>query len=377
MKHRINAEKTRIAGQYEITRELATRLLPARREDSSKRDYGRVLIIAGTEGMMGAAVLCTRASLRSGAGLVTLCCPREQFCIPQTAVPEAMCVPRDLSLLTAEYLNGFSAIAFGPGCLEPAADLPTACECERASFAEKETNLRSVLSRILETYKGILIVDASGLDMLHDAEAQNQNFSHGCKLIVTPHCAEAARLLDTSYESVKKDRDAAAVEIAEKYRAVSLVKGPQTKIAVQEPPVQSATHRKDAEYAIYTNSTGNSGMATGGAGDVLTGIIAGLSAQLAVSGFADETQNDMVDPMSGKQDLVSDNLDPVSGNPDPVSCKPDPVSGKPDPVAAATVLGAYLHGLAGDLAAEGLGKYSLIAVDLVTYLPKAFLSLLV
>ncbi len=83
----------------EITKEMVAGLIPARRANSSKADYGCVLVVAGCEGLMGAAVLSTEAALRGGAGLVTVCCPRELFAIPQTAVPEAMCIDRQYSIL--------------------------------------------------------------------------------------------------------------------------------------------------------------------------------------------------------------------------------------------------------------------------------------
>lgn len=276
-----------------INETMVKAILPERERDSSKRDYGTLLVIAGSEGMMGAAVLCTEAALRSGAGLVSLCCPRELFVIPQTGLPEAMCLPREYDSLSAERLNSYSAVAFGPGM-------------------GKGADVRELLGYVFANYRGTLVLDADGLNAL--ASAPELADGHRCRLIMTPHVAEAARLLACTYEEVAADRSAAARRLSERFSATSVVKGHGTVVCLEGG-------------RTLVNTTGNPGMATGGAGDVLTGIIGALSAQQAARG-AD--------------------------------------------TSLAAVAGVWLHGKAGDIAAHDFGEYSLIAGDITSSLSIAF-----
>lgn len=276
-----------------ITETLVRSILPPRDADTSKRDYGTVLVIAGSEGMMGAAVLCAEAALRGGAGLVTLCCPREFFAIPQTSIPEAMCVRRDYETLTPEKLNSYSAIAFGPGM-------------------GRGQDVAELLKFVMLNYQGTLVLDADGLNAL----AADPSLADGrrCKLILTPHCAEAARLLAWEYEQVAADKAAAAEELSRRYGATAVVKGHGTVVCLEGG-------------RMFVNTTGNPGMATGGAGDVLTGLMAALAGQQAARG-ADTSH--------------------------------------------AAVAAVWLHGKAGDIAAHDFGEYSLIAGDITTSFSLAF-----
>lgn len=276
-----------------INETMVKAILPVRERDTSKRDYGTVLVIAGSEGMMGAGILCTEAALRGGAGLVTFCCPREQFLIPQTGLPEAMCLAREIGVLTAEKLNSYPAIAFGPGM-------------------GKGAEVTELLGHVLANYTGTLILDADGLNTL----AANPELadSHRCRLILTPHTAEAARLLACTYEEVAADRSAAAQKLSERFSAVAVVKGHGTVVCLEGG-------------RTLVNTTGNPGMATGGAGDVLTGLIASLAAQLAA---------------------------------------------RDGDTSLAAVAGVWLHGKAGDIAAHDFGEYSMMAGDITSSLSIAF-----
>lgn len=282
-----------------INETLVRNILPVRAEDTSKRDYGKVLIFAGSEGMMGAGVLCTEAALRGGAGLVTLCCPREWFLVPQTAVPEAMCLARDIDSLTSEKLNEYEAIAFGPGL-------------------GKGSDVDELLFKIFACYSGTLVLDADGLNALAASEelqtACRPEAGRRCGLILTPHCAEAARLLGCAYADVAADRAAAAALLSERFAATAVVKGHGTVVCLDGG-------------RTFVNTTGNPGMATGGAGDVLTGLTAAFAAQLAARGA--ET-------------------------------------------APAALAAVWLHGKAGDIAARDFGEYSLIAGDITNSFSLAF-----
>ena len=276
-----------------ITETLVRRILPPRAADSSKRDYGTTLIVAGSEGMMGAAVLCAEAALRGGAGLVTVCCPRELFVIPQTSIPEAMCIRRDFETLTPEKLNSYSAIAFGPGM-------------------GKGSEVSELLAHIMHNYEGTLVLDADGLNALAAEPALAEG--RRCKLLMTPHCAEAARLLGWEYEQVAADKAAAAAELSRRFGATVAVKGHGTVVCLEIG-------------RMFVNTTGNPGMATGGAGDVLTGLMTALAAQQAARG---------------------------------------------DDTSYAALAAVWLHGKAGDIAAHDFGEYSLIAGDITTSFSLAF-----
>ena len=261
---------------YEEIHGLFTR---KRRRDAHKGMFGRVLIIAGSKGMAGAAILCARGALRTGAGLVTLSVPDDLLPIVQTSVPEAICVPRKASL-TPDILAHFDAIAIGPGL--------------GVSAAAGET-----LSYVLENYGGKLVLDADALNII-----AGSSITLDSDMIITPHPGEAAKLLGATVAVVQARREAAAAFLAEKLGCIAVLKGAGTLIAVTDPSLR-----------LRVNTTGNPGMATGGSGDVLTGVIASLLAQ-----------------------------------------------GMPSETAACA--GVYIHGLAGDLIAHDLGEDGLTAGDL-------------
>jgi NAD(P)H-hydrate epimerase len=284
--------------------EFVTQLpvLAPRAPDSNKGDFGRVLVVAGSRGMSGAAVLCAGAALRGGAGLVYLATPQEVQPIAAAANPCYLTVPcpqddngrlhgdAEGPLLVAA--KGKDVIALGPGLGQSDA-------------------ITQLLTALLDQVPLPVVLDADGLNAMvgHTDRLRGRS----APLVLTPHPGEFARLLGISIAAVQAQRQQTAVRFAAEHGLVLVLKGRATLVT-------------DGKR-IYQNGTGNPGMATGGTGDVLTGLIAALLGQ------------------------------------------------KLDPFAAAQ-LGVHLHGLAGDLARDDLGEVSLIASDLLTYLPRAFRSLL-
>lgn len=215
-------------------------LLKERPEDMHKGDCGKVLIVAGTKGMAGAAGLCAKAALRAGCGLAQVAVTEEILPIVQTITPEATCLIRD-GLKDLDF-STYDAIAFGPGI----------------GTGQDEKNL---LLRILSNYEGPLVVDADGLNIIAKYGLEDEVRNRKCQLIITPHPGEAKRLAGNI-----EDREEMAKALQEKFQCVALLKGNLTLVAL------------DAER-VKINGTGNPGMATAGSGDVLTGIIASFLAQ--------------------------------------------------------------------------------------------------
>lgn len=256
-------------------------LLRERLPFTGKRDYGSALLMAGSTGMMGAAVMCARATLKSGAGLVTVHSASSGINILQTAVPEAMFEPdRGEHFITDMKIHhDHQAVAIGPGI---------------------GTNEKTIdtLELLLKTSLSRLILDADALNCISKRPALLSMLPP--KTIITPHIGEFDRLFGEHKSSEARLRK--AIEMARYYNIIIVLKGHFT-----------ATVRPTGK--VYFNSTGNSGMATAGAGDVLTGVIAAFLAQ----GYL--------------------------------------------PEHAATI-GVYVHGLAGDLAVEKTGEYGLVASDI-------------
>ena len=260
-----------------------------------KGDFGKVLIFAGSVGMAGAAVLNGRAALKSGAGLVQYLLP--DFDTPllpilQTCVPEATCVKMSLQL----KFSGYSAIAAGSGLGQTVEAL-------------------TILTDIIDTYTGTLLLDADALNMTaYNDQLADKVRSANAQIIITPHIGEAKRLLHTTDAiSGDEEREAAALKLAEIYNCTVVLKGAGTLVAAKE----------SGYINIYQNPTGNPGMATAGSGDSLAGIIASLAGQ----GYS--------------------------------------------PADAARI-GVFIHGKAGDLAAEELGEMGMTASDIISYIPCAF-----
>ena len=273
--------------------------LAPRAADSNKGDFGRILIVSGSRGMSGAAVLCGSAALRGGAGLVRVAVPREILPIVAVSNPCYMTAPLaqdDDGRLAESALPELLALARAQTVLAVGPGLG------------RSAGLSALLSRLVPQIDVPLVLDADGLNAFADnAEALRR---HRGPLVMTPHPGEFGRLVGLDAAAVQARRQDLAVDYAAVTNAVLVLKGHGTLVT-------------DGKR-LYRNETGNAGMATAGSGDVLTGLIAALLGQ---------------------------GLEPF----------------------AAAQLGVYLHGLAGDLARDELGAPSLIATDLLHYLPRAFL----
>ncbi|MBI3463610.1 MAG: NAD(P)H-hydrate dehydratase [Planctomycetes bacterium] len=273
-------------------------LLPPRPPDAHKGAAGRVFVLAGSSGMSGAAALCTTGALRVGAGLVTLGIPKSLHHPMVEKLTEAMfrALPEtkegSLSLQglpeIASTIDKMDAVAIGPGL---------------SQNPQTKTLVRQLLPKITKP----LVLDADGLNAL--AEEVDLLKKLPLPIILTPHPGEMGRLTRLSPDDVQRDRQRIAVEFAKKYNVIVVLKGHATVVA-------------DYEGSVYVNDTGNPGMASGGCGDVLTGMIIGLLGQ-GLSRFD------------------------------------------------AARLGVYLHGLAGDLAAAERGEIGLLASDLADRIPQA------
>jgi len=279
-----------------VTHEIAA--APQRRDDAHKGDVGRIIIIGGCCNdvcMVGAPALAANAAFRSGAGLVQLLVPEAIRASVAVLAPCATVrrLPTDAAaLLQATTDYHADVIAIGPGLGDSLA---------ASAFVE-----------FLSGFRGPIVIDADGLNLL--ATVPQFDIPDPRRVVLTPHPGEASRLLsargiDRTIDSSLTARRAAACALVEAYGCTVVLKGRGTIVTNGD--------------RIYTNETGNAGMATGGTGDVLTGVIAALIGQ------------------------------------------------KMDPFEAA-ILGVYLHGLAGDYAAEELGRWSMTALDVIDYLPEAF-----
>jgi ADP-dependent NAD(P)H-hydrate dehydratase / NAD(P)H-hydrate epimerase len=215
--------------------------LSSRRPSAHKGDNGHVLVVGGDIGMQGAAQMTGLAALRSGAGLTSIATRRTHAAVLNAHHPELMSWPVERAAALSPLLNKATVIALGPGL-------------GRAAWGKQ------LFTRVL-TADHPLVVDADGLNWLATKPARRVNW------VLTPHPGEAARLLNVSVSEVQADRYAAVRALAERYQAVTVLKGSGTLIAAFDEPL------------IWVCARGHSGMASGGMGDVLTGIIAGLLAQ--------------------------------------------------------------------------------------------------
>jgi NAD(P)H-hydrate epimerase len=219
--------------------------LKKRKRFSHKGTYGNVLMIAGSYGMMGAAVLSARAALRTGSGLVTVHVPQSGYQIVQTALPEALISidASDIVFSNVPDLSGFNAIGIGPGL-------------------GSKVNTQRALYDLVKKTKVPLVIDADGLNILSANKEWLNILPHGT--ILTPHPKEFERLAGNSKTGYKRNQ--MQIKFAQKYNVIVILKGAYTSIALPDG-------------SCYFNSTGNPGMATAGSGDVLTGIILSLLGQ--------------------------------------------------------------------------------------------------
>jgi len=284
-----------------LTRERMREIVPARVADSHKGDFGRVLVVAGSNGRTGAAHLSAVGALRSGAGLVTIATPRS--CVPVIAAmaPEYM----------TEGLDETASGTIDYGAIDRVLDIKADVIAVGPGLGQAPST-SAFVHALLERAGVPLVLDADALNAFV-GEPERLMGRDGVDVIITPHPGEMARLLNTSIERVQSDRLKHAREFAAAHKVHVVLKGHRTVIA-------------GPDGRTFVNLTGNAGMATGGTGDLLTGMLAAWFAQL---------------------------LD----------------------AEAACKLAVYLHGTAGDLAEADEGEVALIATDIAARLGDAVLEL--
>lgn len=274
----------------QLTHQDVLNILPDRKADSHKGDYGKVLLLCGSVGFTGAAALAAMGALRSGAGLVYLGVPESIYAIEAVKLTEAIVfpLPEEDGKLSAKaipairkYLKGMDAVLIGCG-------------------VGISTGTMAVLDMVLQEFEGPVVVDADGITML--ASCPELIKERKSITILTPHEGEFRRL----NIAVEEERLAGAMIAARELGCIILRKGHETVI----------TNGED----YYINPTGNPGMAVGGSGDVLAGILASLLGQ---------------------------GIDPLK----------------------ATACAAWLHGASGDRCAEKIGQYGMLPTDMVAELP--------
>lgn len=280
-----------------ITSDLARGLLPMRYGPENKGDFGRVLVVSGSKGYTGAAALTAMSALVSGAGLVYLAIPESLNPIMEQKLTEVITIPvaEKNGRITKDALSDlknsgirFDVLAIGPGL-------------------GRTEEVKEAVVEILNWFGGPMVIDADAFVLYYgDGKKLEKEFTP----IVTPHPGELGRVLQVDPREIDRDRLVVAPEFAKKASAITLLKG--------NPSVVALPNGK-----TYINITGNPGLASGGTGDVLTGIIAGLLAQ---------------------------GLEPQN----------------------AALLGVFLHGLSGDLVAIKETQYTLVASKLIDTLPTAY-----
>lgn len=228
-----------------ITKSKIKRIIGTRDTNTHKGDYGKILLVAGSFGMAGAAILAGRGAYSSGAGLVVCALPSEIIPIMQTSLPEAICISRKAGKI--DY-SQYDSIILGPG-LGVSRDNAT------------------LLEEILKSYKGPVVIDADGLNCIGEYDIYQALLDTKAQIILTPHPGEAKRLLGVAQFV---DREAFAVSLSQTFRVTAILKGAGTIIA---------TILLDGQTAVFKNTTGNPGMATAGSGDILAGIIGSLLAK--------------------------------------------------------------------------------------------------
>jgi ADP-dependent NAD(P)H-hydrate dehydratase / NAD(P)H-hydrate epimerase len=322
-----------------------------RRPDAHKGDFGHVLVIGGSLGKSGAPAMTGLAALRAGAGLVTVASPRSVQTAVAASSPELMTEPLEetadgtVSLLALarreQLLKGKTVVALGPGLSQNE---------ETAEFVRDFVSICTTS----------LVIDADGINAFagQGEEIQPDADDYSFR-VLTPHPGEMSRLIGVPVAAIQADRIAAARRAAELTRACIVLKGHRTIIA-------------SPHGHVWINLTGNPGMAKGGSGDVLTGIVAALLAQRPLQGASVLWRP--ADHPEAKEimELLKKSQDPGLA---PVAAQK--VAGKvreaSDLMAALGVARAvYLHGLAGDIAASLYGQQSMIATDIIHCLGEAF-----
>lgn len=287
----------------ETDRLLFNKAVFNRPDDSNKGTLGSLLCICGSYGMAGAAIMAGKAALRCGIGLLKIAVPKSIYPVCATNILESVYYPLE------ETSNGVISSKNTDFLLEM---------CEKSSAVLIGCGLsvcddtKNLVQSVITNCEKPLVIDADALNCICNKPEILKNLK--APAIITPHPGEMARLLHSTPKTVNSNRENTAIDFAKKFGVVTVLKGAGTIIA-----------SPDGE--VYINHTGNSGMATGGSGDVLSGIIGSLLAQGA------------------------------------------------SPINAAAA-GVFLHGTIGDLAAEKLGKISMLPTDMIDMIPKAYLKLM-
>jgi hydroxyethylthiazole kinase-like uncharacterized protein yjeF len=280
-------------------REIAP-LIGPRPLNANKGSFGHVLVIGGSVGKAGSVAMAGMAALRSGAGLSTVATPKSVLATVAGFHPEVMTEPLDetdagtISTRAGERMNavikGMTVLAVGPGISRN----PETSDFVRSLVVKSKTPL---------------VLDADGLNAFEGRAAELNG--KGRTLVITPHPGEMARLTESTIAAVQRDRINVARTFAREHELIVVLKGHRTLIT-------------QPDGTVWVNTTGNPGMATGGTGDILTGMVSGFVAQ------------------------------------------------NREHVMEAVIAAVHLHGLAGDVARESMGEHSLVATDLVKALPEAF-----
>lgn len=287
----------------ETDRLLFNKAVFNRPDDSNKGTLGSLLCICGSYGMAGAAIMAGKAALRCGIGLLKIAVPKSIYPVCATNILESIYYPLE------ETSNGVISSKNTDFLLEM---------CEKSSAVVIGCGLsvcddtKNLVQSVITNCEKPLVIDADALNCICNKPEILKNLK--APAIITPHPGEMARLLHSTPKTVNSNRENTAINFAKKFGVVTVLKGAGTIIA-----------SPDGE--VYINHTGNSGMATGGSGDVLSGIIGSLLAQGA------------------------------------------------SPINAAAA-GVFLHGTIGDLAAEKLGKISMLPTDMIDMIPTAYLKLI-
>lgn len=287
----------------ETDRLLFNKAVFNRPDDSNKGTLGSLLCICGSYGMAGAAIMAGKAALRCGIGLLKIAIPKSIYPVCATNILESVYYPLE------ETSNGVISSKNTDFLLEM---------CEKSSAVVIGCGLsvcddtKNLVQSVITNCEKPLVIDADALNCICNKPEILKNLK--APAIITPHPGEMARLLQSTPKTVNSSRENTAINFAKKFGVVTVLKGAGTIIA-----------SPDGE--VYINHTGNSGMATGGSGDVLSGIIGSLLAQGA-----------------------------------------SPIN--------ATAAGVFLHGTIGDLAAEKLGKISMLPTDMIDMIPTAYLKLM-
>ena len=269
-----------------------------RKSDTNKADYGRALVIAGSYTMSGAAVICGLATIKSGVGICEIACEDKVYNIVASSVPEAVFAPISREVNNEDKLRLKTTI-------KKASVIVIGCGMGNSDYTDK------ILRLVLEHAKVPVIIDADAINVLSaDTELLN---NRNCEVILTPHPKEMSRLIGCDVKEINENRIETATSFSKKYGVVTLLKGHNTVIS-----------DRFGEYTI--NTSGNAGMATGGSGDMLCGIIASLVCE-GLSAFD------------------------------------------------ATKVGAYIHGLSGDISAKKYSLHSTSPLTMLECLPQVFLEI--